>query len=160
MSQTLKPLYSGAANAITITLASLANNAYRQATAVDNTTNLYQEAHVTGFIKTGAAGVSATGSVTLYLAGFDGTEYGSNATGTDGSFTPALQANLLAICTIGATANATTYYFPSIYIAQAAGMLWLPQKWALILLNATGAALDATAGNFTLEYQGMNLQAV
>lgn len=153
---TVKPSYSGASTAVTITLASLANGAYRQSAAVDNSTNLYLDAVVTGKIKTGASGVSATGNVTLYLAGWDGTEYGNNASGSDASFTPDNVSNLVPLYTIAAIANATTYYFPYISLAAFAGLLWLPQKWALILLNNSGAAFDATGGNHLLEYQGIN----
>jgi hypothetical protein len=160
MATTFKPVYSGSATSITITLASLTTGSYRQATAVDNTSNLYLDAHITGKIKTGASGVASTGTVTMYLAGYDGTQYANNATGTDGSFTPDLQGNLLPISTIGATANATTYYFPSIYVASAAGLLCLPQKWAIIIVNNTGGTFDATGGNFVIEYQGINTQGV
>lgn len=160
MATTFKPLYSGAATSITITLASLASATYQQAAGIDNGTNLYLEAHVTGKIKTGASGTSATGFITVYVAGYDGTQYANNASGSNASFTVDLQANLLPICTIAATANATTYYFPSVYVASAAGWPFLPQKWTLIVYNGAGSALDSTAGNFALEYQGINTQGV
>lgn len=159
MGTTFEPKY-GSTTAITITLASLASAAYQQAAGVDNTTNLYLDAIVTGKIKTGAAGVSTTGTVSLYFAGYDGTQYANNASGSNAAFTPDLQGNLLPICTIGATANATTYYFPTIYVASAAGLLCLPQKWTLILLNNTGGAFDATGANFVLEYQGIQTQGL
>ena len=161
MTTTFKPNYSGAASAITITLASLTNTSYRQSTAVDNTTNLYQEAHLQCHFKTGASGVSATaGYIAIFLAGYDGSNYSNNASGSDAAFTPDLQANLTCIDTIQATANATTYYSSTIYVAAAAGLLWLPQKWAIIVYNGTGGTFDTTGGNFLVEYQGMNTVGV
>lgn len=157
---TAKPLYSGAASAVTITIASLASNAYRQSAAVDNSANLYLDAVITGKIKSGASGTSATGFVTLYLYGYDGTQYSNNASGADAAFTPDLQANLLPLFTLAVQANATTYYFPYLSVAAAAGLLYLPQKWGLILFNGSGNALDTTAGNHALEYQGINTQIV
>lgn len=154
---TVKPSYSGAASALTITLASLATASYRQSTGIDNGTNLYVEAIITGKYKTGASGTVATGSITLYLVSYDGTQYSNNATGTDGSFTPDAQANLIPLWTGAAVANATQYYLPMIHIAAAAGLQALPQKWALVFLNSAGGALDSTAGNFAIEYQGLNL---
>jgi hypothetical protein len=152
---TVKPAYSGSATALTITLASLANNAYRQSTAVDNSTNLYIDALITGKIETGS-GSSATGYVSLYLFGYDGTEYSNNAGASDAAFTPDAQANLLPIYTLSTPAASTEYYLPPILVATFAGLLWLPQKWGIIVLNATGAALNATSGNHLIEYQGIN----
>lgn len=157
---TFKPLYAGSTGAITITLASLTNGSYRQSAAVDNSTNLYLDALLTGKLKTGASGVSATGVANIYLYGWDGTEYSNNASGSDAAFTPDLQANLWQIATLQMTANATEYYLSPIQIAAAAGMLHLPQKWGLIVFNGTGATFDATAGNFLLEFLGSNTQGV
>ena len=157
---TAKPLYGGAASAVTITIASLAAASYQQSTAVDNGTNLYQDALITGKLKTGASGTTATGYCTLYFYGYDGTQYSNNATGTDGAFTPDLQANLLPLYTLAMQANATTYYLPPLSVCEWTGLLWLPQKWGLILYNNTGHALDTTAGNHVLEYQGSNIQVV
>lgn len=160
MATTFKPLYSGTATAITISLASLTSASYQQSAAIDNSTNLYLDAVITGNFKTGASGVSASGFITIYVAGYDGTQYSNNASGSNASFTPDLQGNLLPICTIGATANATTYYIPYVSVAAAAGWFFLPQKWSLIIYNGTGATFDTTAGNFLLEYQGINIQGI
>jgi hypothetical protein len=160
MASTFKPLYAGSTTTFTITVASLANTSYRQGAGVDNGTNLYQDAHLTGKFKTGASGVSSNGYIAVYFVGYDGTQYSNNASGSDAAFTVDLQGNLQPVAVLNAQANATTYYLPSVYLANAAGLLWLPQKWSLIVYNGTGAALDATAGNHVLEWQGMNLQSV
>ena len=157
---TAKPLYSGAASAVTITIASLAAAAYQQSAAIDNSSNLYLDAVITGKIKSGASGTSATGFVTLYLYGYDGTQYSNNASGSDAAFTPDLLANLLPLFTLAVQANATTYYFPYISIVAASGLLYLPQKWGLILYNGSGHALDTTAANHLIEFQGLNTQFV
>ena len=160
MASTFEPKYGGAPTAITCTRASLAASAYRQAAGVDNTSTLALEVHITGFLKTGASGTVSGGFAALYGAGYDGSRYGNNMSGSDSAFTPDLQGNLLNLATIGANANATTFYYPSIYFASATGLIPLPNKWTLAEFNGSGAAFDATAGNFSLEFQAINTQAV
>jgi hypothetical protein len=159
MTTTLKPVYSGAASAFTWTLASLASGSYRQNTAVDNSTNLYDEIIVNGKIKTGSSGVSATGTVSIYAYAYDGSNYSKGASGTDGSFTPDNAANLVPVCTIAAVSNATTYFF-DFQLVAGSGWIMLPQKWGLIILNSSGATFDATGGNFLAEWQGIQFQGV
>lgn len=162
MTTTLKPQYASSA-IITCTLAPLPNSAYRQSTAVDNTSNLYDDAIVQVNVKTNAAGVSATGSFSVYVyaSSDSGTTYGpTGVTGTDGTLTPTNQGDLILAGTWAATAVATTYKSGPIYVARLFGGYALPGKWGIIVLNNTGAALDATEGNHLKQYQGLNLQNV
>lgn len=158
---TVKPSYSGSATAVTVTLASLVNSTtlstgYRQSTAVDNSTNLYLDALITGKFTTGT-GAGASGYISLYLVGWDGTEYSNNATGTDGTFTADATANLIPIYTIAANVASSTFYLPPLLVAQSAGLLWLPQKWAIIVQNVSGSTLSSTGSNHLIEYQGIQV---
>ena len=153
----VKPSYSGAATAVTITLASLASAAYRQSTSIDNTTTLYLDVAITGKITTGSGTPGATPFVSIYAYGYDGTQFSNNATGSDAAFTPDNQANLGLLYTLATTVASTTYYLPYLQLAATMGWLWLPQKWGLIVLNSEGQPLSATAGNHVLEYQGINV---
>ena len=56
----------GSNQALTITVASLANNALRQSTEVDNTSNGYLTGTLGVKVKTGASGTSATGYVNVW----------------------------------------------------------------------------------------------
>lgn len=137
----IKTTYETSA-ALTLTIASLANGSGRCSTAVDNTSSLDITADVGLKIKTNAAGTSSTGYVSVYLVrSYDGTTYDDGFGGTDAAFTP---INALFLGTISATANATTYY--KTFDLGEYG-LTLPKKWAIAIVNNTGAALDSTAGN-------------
>lgn len=127
---------------LTITIASLANGSGRCSTAIDNTSTLDITADVGLKIKTNAAGTSATGYVSVYLVrSYDGTSYDDAFAGTDGAFTP---INATFLGTISATANATTYY--KVFDLAELGIT-LPKKWAIAIVNSTGASLDATGGS-------------
>lgn len=142
--------YGTAGQAITITLAALANNSMRASAAIDNTTSPANDALVQVAIKTGASGVAATGYVDVYAYGSanDGASYSGGASGTDSAYTG---PKIHRIGRIAAGVNATTYteVFP---VAQAFGGV-LPQKWGIIIENQTAAALDATEGSHTKVYQ-------
>lgn len=131
----------------TITIASLANGSGRAMTAVDNTTNLYISADIGLKIKTGASGTSTTGKVDVYLIrSYDGTSYDDAYAGSDAAYTP---VNALYLGYINTVANATTYY--KVFDTAEMG-LTLPRKWAIGIVNNSGAALDSTAGNHELKY--------
>jgi len=143
---TIKQTYNTSGTA-TITIASLANGSGRCSTAIDNTSGLYITADVGLKIKTNAAGTSSTGYVSVYLVrSYDGTSYDDAFAGTDAAFTP---VNATFLGTISATANATTYY-KTFDLAEFG--ITLPKKWAIAIVNSSGAALDSTAGNHECKY--------
>lgn len=158
---TLKPLYGTANQPITVTLASLANAAGRASAVIDNTTTLALDALVSLAVKTNAAGVSATGYVAVYAYGtVDGTTYTDGATGTDAAFTPSASgANLRLIGTIQTPAVATTYQSGPFSVANAFGGT-LPAKWGIVVVNNSGAALDATEASHTKQFQTVQAQSV
>lgn len=142
----------GTATAATITLASLANGAGRAMTAVDNSTTGAIDVHIKVKIKTASSGVSTTGYLSVYLlAAADGTEYDDAFAGSDAAFTP---VNAYQLEIIQATANSTTYV-KSYVLSRVCG--FVPKKWAIAVVNNTGAALDSTAGNHEVKYEEITL---
>jgi len=136
------------AGTATITIASLGSTAGRCSTAIDNSTGLYNSADVRVKIKTGASGTVATGRVDIYLVrSEDGTNYDDNFAGSDAAFT---RVNATLVGYLNAVANATTYQ--GVFDLAELG-LTLPAKWAIALVNNTGAALDSTGGNHSVTYR-------
>lgn len=138
---TLKQTYQSA-DTLTLTIASLANGSGRASTALNNESNLDISADIGLKIRSNAAGTSATGYVEVWLIrSYDGTTYDDNFGGSDAAYTP---SNALLLGTINVVANATTY--TKTFDTSELG-LTLPRKWAVGILNRSGAALDSTAGN-------------
>lgn len=158
---TLKTLYGSNGQAITITLAGLGNGSSRESTAVDNSSNLYLDVLVELKIKTGGSGTSTAGYLNVYAYGTanGGTNYTDGATGSDAAFTPTSPTNLKLIGVINAVANATTYIGGPFSLAAAFGGV-LPDHWGIVVQNNTGGTLDSTGGNFSVFYQGIQLQSV
>jgi hypothetical protein len=159
---TIEPLYGTSGQAITITLASLANAAARQSTAVSNTASLYEDALLYIKITPAAAAVSATGYVNVYGYGSvdGGTNYPEGITGTDGALTFLTPTNLILLGQINIVANSTARSIGPVSFCRTYGIDRLPAQWGIVVLNETGAAFNATAGNFVVEYQGVNGQLV
>lgn len=161
MATTFKYLYGSNNQAITCTLASLANSAARASTAIDNTSNLFLDALVELKVKSNASGTSATGSVEIYAYGTSdgGTTYTEGATGTDAGITLTSPTNALLIGIGNVVANATTYNIGPFSVAKPFGGV-LPDHWGIIVNNKSGAALDSTEGNHLKIYQGIQTQGV
>lgn len=154
----LKTKYTTKADLV-FTLTSLAYQAYRQSTVIDNTTNLFLDVLVTVKVKSNASGTSGSGSVQIFAYGTtdDGTTYDSGCTGTDGAFTPdCTPPNLAYLGTINLTANAKTQA-RTFSLAQAFGGV-IPKKWGLVAYNNTLQTLDASVGSAW--YQGIYAQTV
>ncbi len=127
---------------LTITLASLGSASGRASTAIDNTTNKDLDGTVFVKIKTGASGVLATGHIDVYVVKSpDGSNYDDAFAGSDAALTPSASTFLFSF---PAVANATTYQ-GSERISKVFDRL--PQKFAICVVNNSGAALDSTAGN-------------
>jgi hypothetical protein len=144
---TLKTLYRATNQAITITLASLANNGQRSSLAVDNTTNLDLDAIVTVKVKSAAAATSSTGFVNIYAYGSsdNGSTYPEGC-GTDVGVTLTAPPNLRLIGVLNVVANSTTYESEPMSVAAAFNGI-LPDHWGICIENKTGAAFDSTEGN-------------
>jgi hypothetical protein len=162
MATIFKNNYDTEAQAITVTLASLANAAARQSTVVDNTSFLYLDVLVQLVLKSGASGVSANGFVNVYAFGtVDAATptYGESAGASDAAITLVAPTNLRLIGTVNVVANATTYKSNPMSVAAAFGGV-LPEKWGIVIENQSGASLDSTEGNHKKIYQGVWAQGV
>ena len=161
-SNTIKPLYGSSGQTITITLASLTTGSSRASTAVSNTTNLYEDALLFIKLTTAATGVAATGYVNVYGYGSvdGGTTYPEAITGTDAAATLTVPPNLVLLAQINANTSAATKTYGPFSFCRQYGLDKLPAQWGVVIQNETGATFNATAGNFLVEYQGINGQLV
>lgn len=151
---------AGSSTAITMTLTSLASGGARQSTAVDNTVNLFLDALVTFKITVGT--VTGTPQVQFYIAGsIDGTNWpgegsanNDGVTGTDGTITLEVPTNLIPLGpALNTPTSAKTYFTEPMSVAAAFNGV-LPNKWSLVAVNNTGAALSAS--NCSAQYQGIS----
>lgn len=147
------------AQAITITLASLASAASRESATVDNTTNLYLDALVQAKVKTNAS--APTGDKQVHVWVWGAVDYTATATfpdtvtGSDAAITPNSPTQLRYLGSINCPSASTSYIKLLGSIAEQFGGV-LPAKWGLVFTNATGNALDATGGSFEVQYQGIS----
>lgn len=124
---------------VTITLASLANGSTATSSAIDNSSNKFVSANVRVKVKTGASGVAATGSCSVFLA--RSTDGGTDYDDSNGAFLGALPT----------VANATTY--TRTFSTEQLGPIG--SHWKVAVVNNSGAALDSTAGNHEVEFAGV-----
>ena len=154
----IKTKYASAAS-ITVSLASLADNGKRQSAAVDNSSNLYLDAHVQLEIKTGGT-VSGDKAVYVYAYGTtdsSGLGYSGGASGSDSAFSGTL-GNTKLIGVISTLASGTAYESDIMSVGAGFGGS-LPSKWGIIVENKSGSALDATEGNHIKKYVGITAQS-
>lgn len=147
--------------AITCTLASLAQAAAREGTAIDNTSNLYLDVLVYVAIKLQAGTPGSDKQVIIYAYGSeDGTNYTDNATGSDAAITLRSPTNLRVIGVISTPdAGALTYKSNPMSVATAFGGL-MPRKWGIAVENRTNITFSATEGDHTKSYTGITLTTV
>jgi len=155
----IKPYYGTAGQAITITLNSLANNAFRASLAIANTQ--WRDVLVQLIIKTGASGGSSGSVLNVYAYGSadGGSHYSDGIGGTDAVVTPTANPNFVFLGFIACPSNATTYTSHPMNVAHAFGGV-MPPNWGIVVENKFGGGLDSTAGNFSAFYQGISDQAV
>ena len=149
----------GTSTAITCTLASLASSssAGRGCAAVDNTSNLFDDALVTVAVKTSSSALANDKACYIYVYGSeDATNYNGSsaeAEGTDAAVTLDSPTNLLGPVVLACPATSTTY--KTVFaIAQFFGGN-MPRKWGVVVQNYTGQALDSTEGNHQKTYTGV-----
>ncbi len=152
----IKQKYGTSGQALTITLASLTNTSLRQSAYVDNATTLFFNAIVTASITLNSSGVSSTGIINIYAyASSDGgTLYTSGASGSDAAYT-AEKLNLVLVASLDANTNSEVVS-TTFDIASAFGGV-MPERWGVVVENATGAALGASG--HSVKYQGVYGQA-
>jgi hypothetical protein len=160
---TIKYLYSSETT-ITCGADGLANTSSRASTAVDNTTNLYVDALVSGQVKTAAGALGSNPVVYLYAYGWSygqASDYTDNVTGSDANFTLPSPTNLKLIGVAPYTVSAnTTLYIGPFSVALAFGGI-LPGKWGIVVNNVTGLSLAGSANqqtSNTFSFVGVNYQ--
>lgn len=154
--------------AITITLASLASSssyAGRESTVIDNTSNLYLDALVTGQVTVGTSPTTAKG---IYVYVYTPLKVASSTftypvatatalTGSDAAATFEIgqlggAVKLAGVAsTIGTSDRAYNFAFS---VAQLFGGV-MPLKWGLWVYHDTAVNLNSTAGNHWFHYTGI-----
>lgn len=148
-----------AATSMTVTLASLAADALRQSTVVDNTTNLYIDALVGGSVQVGTSPTAGSVINVFAYGAHDTSDYTAGASGSDAAYT-AGDKKLLPLVgqiIIDGDSNAD-YEFGPFSVAAAFGGI-LPSKWGLVFENLTDVALNATGTNNKVKYFGVEANA-
>lgn len=163
---TLKLLYTTPAT-ITITLASTATSATRvagaESTAVDNGTNLFVDALVSGKITTGTTPtVSKQIDIWIYAAHDETPTYPDVFDGTDSAETIGsenLRNAMLKLATTIVVDNTSdrTYWVAPFSVAALYGGI-LPRRWGLFIAHDTAANLNATGSNHEFKYTGCQYQ--
>lgn len=156
MAGNLLPVY-GTATTLACTLASLANSATvgRASTAFDNTAAAPAgqaiDLLVQLYAKTGSITPASPFGAYIYVYGTAdaGSHYDDGVTGTDASFTPTSPPNLAYLGFLNMPATTTQYTSRLFSMAAALGGT-LPQKCGVVVIQNTGGAFDATAGNFAV----------
>lgn len=152
---TTKPAYATSV-AITITLNSLGNGAARESTAIDNSSNLYLDAHVRVSVSVGS--VSGSPQVLVYFYGSeDGSVYPDTITGTDAAVTLEDPTVLRGPVVIPTPTSSKVYESDVISVARYYGGV-LPRKWGILVKNSTGASLAAS--NNSASHTGLHLTTV
>lgn len=158
---TVKEAFSpaGSTTSITCTYGTLTSSGTvgRASTAIDNSSNLFQDALVTATIQYPNSAPANDKAIYIYAYGsIDGSTYPEGITGSDAGYTiqgaaGALTTALRLIGTVPALQN-TNQTFGPFAVAPAFGG-WLTYKWGLVMLNYSGQTL--TAG--TVQFVGVNL---
>lgn len=142
-----KNTYAAAAT-ITVTLNSLTNTSSRESTAFFS--NAFKDYLIRCKMR-GQAGSTLGVNVYVYES-LNDTTYTDGATGSDAAFTTANRKNsrFLGTVQMNGTSDVIATFRTSDIFATA------PIKGGLIFDNESGGTLDTTAGNFVIEYMGIN----
>lgn len=157
----IKTKYGGSNQAITITINTLASDAKRESTAVDNSTNCFLDALVQVRIATNTA-ADSTGDKSVYVYAYgtadDGAACSGNASGNDAAFgaDPQQLTNCRLLGVVYAPTQNKIYESDLMSVASAFGGL-LPQRWGIIVHNRTGQTLKTS--DCSAVYQGLYAQS-
>lgn len=160
---TVQPSY-GAFNTITLTGTSLATSstfvAGREATAIDNSSNLYGDCQVAGKVTTGT---TPTANTYIYIYVFerldDTPTWPDVFTGSDAAATLTSAGVgfgfLKGAASLFVDTNTTARAYPfSFYLVPLFG--YVPKFWSLFLTHNTAVNLNSTGGNHVFKYRGVN----
>jgi hypothetical protein len=145
-----------AAATITCTLSSLANASYQQSAVIDNTTNKYIDAFVSGSIQVGTS-PTAGATIEIFAYGYDGNAlYTAGCSGSNEAYTADGEEDELIYVT-SITVDTTSdqdYVWGPVLLARKFGGC-LPSKWGLVFKNSTGVTTHVTGTNNITRYQGV-----
>lgn len=154
------------ANAATITIspASLATSASfvagRESDVIDNSSNKYLDALVTGKVTVGTTPTINTQILIYVFATEDQTPtYPDVMDGTDSAETLTSVGvgsgflKLAAVLSVDSTTSDRSYPFSFTVAALFGGVM--PRHWGLFVTHNTGVNLNATGGNHVFKYQGI-----
>ena len=159
----------GTATLIACSTAAVASSssfvAGRESNEIDNTTSLYLDALVEGFVTVGSTPTADT-EIRVYAWGSH-TSLGTTAKdvldGTNSAETLASEgvrdSFLVRIATmqVDSTVSNRTYNFGPVSLAQAFGQM--PQYWGLFVAHNTGVTLNATGTNHVFQYTGITFDS-
>lgn len=161
MASLRKCVYVATSN-MTITLASLATDAAlltgREGTFIDNSSNLYLDYFLSGFITTGS---SPSGSSTIEVwvipetddsswpDVFDGTDSAETVTSTDIK----VLSGALWVTIPTSSTSSIKYPLPKVSLASLFGGI-CPRKFTVFVTHNTGVNLHSTAGNHQITVEG------
>lgn len=143
---------------------SSSRTAGRESDIVDNTTNLYVDALLSGQITTGTS-PTASKQIDIWVYAEDGNDIeGDVLDGTDSAETITSEnvRNALfkhATSILVDSTSDRTYYFRGISVASLFGGI-MPRKWGVFVAHDTAVNLNATAGNHEFRYVGVHYQSV
>lgn len=162
MASTIEAKYGSGGQAITISLASLASGSAREATAIDNSSNVFLDVLVMVKTKTGAGTIGSDPYLYVYAIGTNdaGTTWPDPATGSDAAITPTLNTKARLLGAVNLAAASTAYKAGPFSLLQAFGGVAIPQNWSLVAVNNCGVSLSATGGDHAVTYQGVQAQIV
>lgn len=155
-----------AATTITCSVASLATSstfvAGQESSQIDNTSNVFQDAHVQGVVTVGTTPTADT-AILVYVWGSD-TSLGTTARdvldGTDSAETLTSAGvrdsflRLGASIVVDATTSDRAYPFGPFSVADLFGGN-MPKFWGLFVTHNTAVNLNSTAGNHAFSYVGI-----
>lgn len=158
--------YASSANALTISLASLASSSTWvggcESSEIDNTTNKYTDVQVQGKIRVGTTPTAST-FIKVYAWGSD-TSLATTALdvldGTDSAETitsVGVRDSMLkqiAAMSVDATTSDRDYYFGCDSLRRFFGGN-MPRFWGLFVAHNTGVNLNSTGGNHVIKWTGV-----
>lgn len=153
---------------ITVTLASLATNAQavytagRQSTAVDNSSNLYDDVLVTGKIRTGTGPTSGRQLAVYVFAQLDDTPTYPDTLGASDAAVTFTSGNVLNSAIrlgqgVRIDSNSDRDYFFNFSVSGLFGGI-MPKRWGIYVAHDSGVNLNSTGSNHSFRYQGITYQ--
>ncbi len=155
----VKTAYGSSGQALTITLASLADSstAGRESTVVDNGTNKFLDVLIMLKLKGQNSGsISAPSAAFVYAYGTadGGTTYPDAVTGSDAAITLNSPTQLKLLGALYMAAINVQYKGGPWSLAALYGGK-MPEKWGVVVQNDCGTALSATGSDHGVWYQGL-----